>query len=440
MHSTTFNKLRVNMAEQFKESVSEPSPNTQIYLVYGKVDAWANDSSPDIATSTVTSEYDLWRNMIGGKKITGNDMQHIIPRYNWNTGTSYIAYDDNSPNLQNGSPFYVLTSSNRVYKCLSNNYSSVSTVEPTAVNPLSTTNTADGYRWKYMYTVSDSDLLRFTTTDYIPVKTLSSDDGSDQWVVQTNATQEIDSIIVISGGSNYTNANSISVSVITGDGSGLAATARINTVSQTVANVTITNPGTGYTYATVSITGGDGAGATARAIISPIGGHGSNPLYELGGSYVLINPRLKADENGILPVSNDYRQIGLIKDPYLRGTNAIASNTVFLQAYTITTTGSGDYLQDEIVYQGTSYASSTFSAKVLSWNSSIGTLTVINRVGTLVSGIPLYGATSSTVRYITSIETGDFQDYSGQVLYIDNIKPITRAADQTEDFKIIVKF
>ena len=59
MSSSTFIDLRINNAEQFKESVSEPTPNSKIYLVYGKTDAWANDASPNISNSSVRGKYDF---------------------------------------------------------------------------------------------------------------------------------------------------------------------------------------------------------------------------------------------------------------------------------------------------------------------------------------------------------------------------------------------
>jgi hypothetical protein len=78
MSSATFTNLRINSAEQFKESVSEPAPNTNIYLVYGKATAWANEASPDTANTSIDAEYEIWRNAIAGKKILGYDLAHII--------------------------------------------------------------------------------------------------------------------------------------------------------------------------------------------------------------------------------------------------------------------------------------------------------------------------------------------------------------------------
>lgn len=441
MSAATFIALRVNNAEQFKESVSEPSPNTRIYLTYGRVEPWTNEAAPDTANTSIATVYDIWSNMVGGKKITGNDIRHIIPRFNWTSNTKYIAYDDQNPNLwDKNTKFYVVTSDYNVYKCLSNNYSSNSTVEPTSVNQSTTTSTGDGYVWKYMYTLSDQDLLRYTTDDYIPVKTLSGSDGSTQWAVQTNATKgAINSIIVTNGGSGYTNANSVIVSV-SGDGTGLTAIATLNLTAQTVSNITISNPGQDYSTATITISGGEGTGATARAIISPPGGHGHDPLYELGGSSIMINGRLINSEGSVLPTVNEFRQIALLKDPYKLDTTTIMANNAFLQAYKIPVVGSGDYIQDEIVYQGASLATFTFYARVLHWDSANNIVYVTNHTGTPTGGIALIGSGTSSRFVSTPVIPGELDKYTGDILYVDNIKAITRDPDQTEEFKIIINF
>ena len=440
MSSATFIKFRVNNAEQFKESVTEPTPNTNLYLTYGKVDAWENDFSPPVPNTSVISEYEIWSNMIAGKKILGNDISHVIPRFNWTANTSYIAYDHRNPDLyEYNTPFYVLTSDYNVYKCLANNNSADSTVEPTAINPSTPTETSDGYIWKYMYTISDSDLLRFATTNFMPVKTLPANEGSLQWSVQEAATEgAIYSIVVSNTGSGYTNTSNIIVT-INGDGSSAEATATINTTSETVTSIVLTDYGQNYTQATVTISGGGGTGAEAAAIISPFGGHGSNPVYELGGSSLMLNAVIRNSEGSLLPVTNDVRQISLIKDPLKSDGQTVSTNIVVLHAQTITTTGTGDYQQDEIVYQGGSVSSASFLGRVVSWDSANGIAVVINTVGTPTTQ-SLIGATSTTGRFVSAVKPSELKPYTGQILYVSNIEPIVRSSDQAEDYRIVLKF
>jgi hypothetical protein len=440
--SATFVDLRINNAEQFKESVSEPTQNTKIYLTFGKVDAWANDASPNVANSSVATVYEIWSNMIGGKKILGNDVQHMIPRFNWTANNVYTAYDHMNSNLYDGNTqFYVINSDYSVYKCIANANSLNSTVEPTSVNPAITSATSDGYLWKYMYTLNDYEKTRFLTDSYIPVKTLTVNDGSVQWTVQQNAEKgSIEHIEVTNSGSNYTNISNVTIT-ITGDGSSATAIPVLNTSTNVISSITITNPGTLYTYANVAITdAGLGTGAKARPIISPIGGHGSDPLYELGGKNIMISVRILYDENGTLPVTNDLRQITLLKDPLIRSSANVISNTVFLQAKTLTVAGTGDYIQDEIVYQGSSLATATFKGRVVSWVSSTNKLILINTEGTVIASQSVTGSTSFTVRTLSGIVEEALEKYTGKILYADNIKPVTRSSDQIEEYKILVEF
>jgi hypothetical protein len=440
MTSSTFINLRVNNAEQFKEASAEPTPNTKIYLTYGKIFEWANDAAPPTTNTSMSTVYEVWKNMIGAKSITSADVSHVIPRNNWSANTVYIAYDHKNTDLHNtNSAFYCVNSAYNVYKCIANNNSANSTTEPTSINPNIFTETADGYVWKYMYPISLADRLRFTTSDYIPVKNILTNDGSTQWLVQNTAIDgAVQSIKVSAAGSGYTNTDNVIIT-FGGDGSSLTASVNVNVTSQTVNSIIITNPGTGYTNAIGTITGGSGSGATAEAIISPPGGHGSNPLYELGGKDLLLNPRLINSEEDILPTTNDFRQIAIIKDPYTRGTTTVSSNVAITQVLTITTIGVGDYDQDEIVYQGTSLAAATFSGQVVSWDSTNGVIKLINTEGTSSSD-PLVGSNTAVSRFLSQTTEGDLKKYSGQLLYVDNIKPITRSAEQTEDFKIVIKF
>ena len=442
MTSSTFIDLRINNAEQFKESVSEPSPNTKLFLVFGKTDAWANEASPNISNSSISTVYEIWDNMIGGKRILGGDISHVIPRIDWTSNTVYDAYDDKRSDLFDANTkFYAMNSDYSVYKCIANNHGKPSTTQPTSVNPEIISTTTDGYSWKYMYTISDSEKLRFTTTQYIPVRTLSVDNGSLQWQVQNTAISgSIDSIIVTNGGANYTNVSNITIS-ISGDGTSATAIPTLNTMTNTISSIIMTERGSDYTFATVTITDiGSGSGANARAIISPPGGHGSDPLYELGGKNILIDTKIRYDEEGVLPATNDYRQIAILKDPYVNLTTNVASNIAFVQALTLTCDGIGNYIEDEFVYQGSTFENATFKGKVVSWSPLTNKIVVINTTGIPTLSQSLVGTTSFVTRVVTNITEGLLKKYSGRLLYVDNIKYVVRSNDQIEDFQILIRF
>lgn len=440
--SAIFSKyLEVFNAKQFKESVSEPSASN-VYLTFGRCFPWSNDAAPPHANTSVSTFYEVWNNMIGGKKITGNDIRHCIPRFNWSNNTIYYAYDDlvDSRTLKrSNTQFYVVTDDWNVYKCLANNYGANSTSKPTSISTTNDFQTADGYVWKYMYTITAEERLRFVTSNYIPVKTLTVNDASLQWGVQNNATSgAIHNILLTNHGSGYT-ANDITITIV-GDGQDANAFAVRNVTSNTISSIVIDNKGSDYTYANVTISSPTGSGAAARSIISPIGGHGSDPLTELGGSNLILHVQLKSVEGGKFPVTNEYRQVVLLEDPYVYGTSDAIANTVVSQTTFLNLTGtSAEYIEDEFVFQGSSLDSSTFSGRVVEWDSGNNRLKVTNTKGIITSELVI-GANSSASRFVGSVTNPDMEAYTGKLLYIDNISPITRTIDQTEDFKLILNF
>ena len=104
---------------------------------------------------------------------------------------------------------------------------------------------------------------------------------------------------------------------VTGNGANLVAIARMS--SNAVREIQIFAPGSGYTECSITFAGGGGSGAAAEAIISPFGGHGSNPVVELGAFNLLTKAKFEGDEGGVIVSSNEYRKIGLITNPLVYG-------------------------------------------------------------------------------------------------------------------------
>lgn len=425
MASIVTSKFRIHNAQQFYESFSEAA-NTIMYLFVGKNTAFANDNSPPTPiNSTANIEYTPWRDMYGVKRIQSADVTHAVPRYDWTSGTVYVAYDDTSTSLLTDT-FYVMTEDYNVYKCLFNNASAASTTKPTGTSSARFT-TADGYIWKFMYTVSTAKALKFLTSDYMPIQTLASDDGTTQWSVQSAAVDGgIEVIKVTSGGSGYATAPSVT---ITGDGTGATANATIT--ANVVTAVTITAAGTGYTKASVSF--GSGA-AAATAIISPRYGHGADPIEELGAKYIMINVRLDGSESNTISTANEFRQVGIVRDPYLFGTTTRASASSYRQTFKYQLSGiSGTFSLDEPVSSGSN------TSNVVEWDTpNLYVIKPINQ--NFANGATITGATSTATGTIAAITTPGLQPYTGDILYVENRVPISRAADQIEDVKLIIQF
>ena len=425
MASIVTSKFRIHNAQQFYESFSEAA-NTIMYLFVGKNTAFPNDNVPPTPiNSTANIEYTPWRDMYGVKRIQSADVTHAVPRYDWTSGTVYTAYDDTDVNILTAN-FYVLTEDYNVYKCLFNNGGTASTTKPTGTSTSRFT-TADGYVWKFMYTVSTAKALKFLTSDYMPVQTLASDDGTTQWSVQSAAVDgSIEIVKVVSGGSGYGVAPSVT---ITGDGTGATANATIS--GGAITQVTITNAGSGYTKASVSFSSG---AAVALPIISPRYGHGADPIEEMGAKYIMINVRLDGSESNTISTANEFRQVGIVRDPYLYGTTTRATASSYRQSFRYQMAAvSGTFSLDETITSGSNTAS------VVEWTSPyLYTTKPVNQ--NFANSATATGGTSSATGTIAGITTPGLQPYTGDILYVENRVPISRAADQIEDVKLIIQF
>jgi len=526
MPGTVTRRFRVHNAEQFHEAFSEAA-STKMYLYIARVSAWPDDANPPTPTDSIQqTEYDNWKKMIAAKRVQSADVTFAVPRYNWTTGTVYREYDTTSTTLfdapASSNSYYVVSSSYNVYKCMFNNKGATSTVEPTGIST-SILATADGYKWKFMYTIDAGSALKFLTDNWAPIKTLTSDDGSAQWDVQaTAANGSIDIIDVRTAGSLYmTNSGTLAAVAdgdtmtlaaganttdniyngsalyiasgtgsgqvreivdyngatkvvqlasvfsvvpdtastyvigpkvtISGDGTGATAFANVTTASSNAVNqVTMISTGSNYSEATVTLTGNSshGSGATAVAYVSPPGGHGSDPVGEFAAHNVILNVQLSGAESNTFPTVNDFRTIGLLRDPQLAN-GAVATGTRYDQTTRLTLTsvsGTGDYTLDETIRGGTSGAVGKF-VKFANTNAA-NTTGVVHIIDSVSNGS---FSTSETVTGLTSGITGTLSTitlpgasglvpYTGDHVYVENRGPISRASDQIEDIKLVVKF
>ena len=479
------NKFRINNAEQFVESFSE-SAATTYYLFIGRAHSWATDAdvqgnsinegtdaSPPTPNDDVTSEFYNYDDMIGAKLISSSDVSHVIPRRNWTTGTTYDMYEHNisSSNAANSgatnlfdSTFFVMNSSNAVYKVIENNGATASTVEPTSTSN-SIFETSDGYRWKYMYSLTSAETLNFMSTDFIHVST-------DSTVSAAAVDGALDTILVVSGGSSFNTSSGSTISAIPirGDGSGGVASVTISSGAITAA--TVTTAGSGYTFAYIrdadiiaaTNAGGAGSGSNLNVIIPPKGGHGSNAVKELGGFFVMLNKSLVGVEGtSDIGVGNDFRRIGLVRDPTNFGTSTVASATTRRQLYAIKFASvSGTFTADEEINQ----ASTGAVGKVVEFDStnlilyyyqtrfpdvgtdSNGNLTAFSGANAITGQSSSASATPDTsnsntvngVEFSSGYANPELAYDSGDIIYVEERSPITRASDQTENVKLIIEF
>jgi hypothetical protein len=418
--------LSINNAKAFISALnatdaSTTKNSTVLYAVIGGVYPYTNEPTPiNPPDNEQYLQYEAHRKFIGAKKIATNNVSHVVPRYDWTSGTVYSMYRDTDQDMYDRA-YYVLTDEYNVYKCLYNNKGGTSTVKPTGYS-ISKFTTSDGYVWKYMYTITLGEAQKFLTPNYMPVKTLTSSDssveGSRQWAVQQAAVNgAIEIVETVNLGSNYIqiangvvetggrttirlsktsgeiaspldniyngssvyiisgtgsgqlrriinyegNSKTLTVNTafattpntdskviisptvtIIGDGTGAKAYSRVNTVTGAISNVSIISAGSSYTRAQALITSNtiNGTGATANVVISPVGGHGSDPVRELAGDKLLLNVTFNGSEGvsatgaGYIPSNTVFRNVSVLKDPVLK----VNSNNVLQSVEAIANT------------------------------------------------------------------------------------------------------
>jgi hypothetical protein len=234
-----------------------------------------------------------------------------------------------------------------------------------------------------------------------------------------------------------------------GDGSGAVATAIISGGVVTEVKVTgtggtfQTNAGSGYNVAYVTLTGGNGNGATARAVLSPKNGHGTDPVSELGAYYIGLRVRLNGTEGGTdFIVNNSFHQIGIVKNPYSYGTSTVATATTLsslkgLQFSAHTGLNIGDYITG-----GTSGAVAFIDA----YNADTGIVRYHQNdktgYGTFQLSEVITGHTGGTATVAASggLLNKEVKPFTGDILFLENRAPINRSASQIEDIKVIIEF
>tara|TARA_B100001939_G_scaffold330599_1_gene327885 strand:- start:83 stop:1069 length:987 start_codon:yes stop_codon:yes gene_type:complete len=327
-----------------------------------------------------------------------------------------------------------------------------------------------------MYSVVASDVIKFVTNDFIPVKTLgaksavagsgtnggfgstATDDGSAQWDVENAAVDgAIYHYIVTAAGSGYSNGSTTTFTLdvnVEGDGSGAVATLSFSSGAlSSVAFKDTSSYGTGYKRASFptlnsSISGlSAGTGATIHPVISPINGHGANPIEELGGNYAIVNSRLEFGEgSGDFPTDNDFRRIGLIKNPVQSSDGTISSATSMTATNQLTVADASSISVDDLLTDAASESATTAKVRVVSKSSNVlKTLPVVNSGGEYVAfansdevyknGSKVTDVTGSGV----SASHPEMTRFSGQILYVENRGAVSRAADQIEDIKLIIE-
>ena len=473
------------------------------------------DSDPPAPKDNFSQEDDYWDTMVALKKINTADARQVVPKLNWSSGTTYDMYRHDysrsntavvsgATNLYSAS-YFVLNSDFRVYICLQNGTDPDNTDgrpsldEPTFTDlePRSAGTSGDGYIWKYLYTIKPSEVVRFESTDFMPVPT-DWTTSSDNSAVRDNAVDGgIKIVTVTNSGVGLGTANSVYTSVpIRGDGSGAECTIVIDG-NQQVSSAIVSNQGSGYTYANVDLVAGGVPTGTTRptleVIIPPQGGHGADIYRELGAYNVLLYSRIENDStNPDFITGNQISRVGVVENPQQFGSSSILSadkasslgalklvgtgystatftgDSYFIQNVSTGTTAVGrvvnydqntgvlKYWQDRSLAGfntvGTAQTQPTYGFDLTEFSASPGTggsLVISPTTGQNLSIDSNFSGISTVINnrtyylgqtFANGVSNPEVKKHSGNIIYVDNRPSITRSSNQKEDIKVILQF
>jgi hypothetical protein len=424
------------------------SPIINMYAFLSKIDDWTDEQDPPIPSKDIKSIKKIFKSIFAVKAIKTSDISPVIERVDWSSGTVYDYYRDDVDMVEKDSNgnlvryFYIKNKYDQVFKCLWNNNGGEATDEPYFEPGTYSTNNiykgSDGYKWKFVYTIDTGLKLKFMDARWIPIQVGSNTPNP---LITSAGAGSLDVINVTNGGSGYDSSNAIISIVISGDGSGATATANVS-ANGVIQDIIVTNPGTNYTFANVSVTSAQGNGATLQTSTSPIGGHGFDPISELGCSHIMITSEFNSSENGLIPTDLDYHQLGIIINPTTRNRSPLPANgQVYSTTVDVVVAPGTDvgFQEDEFVYQG-SITNPSFYGNVASFYPAQNLIKLINTVGNPSNNAPIFGQSSGSARTLLSYNLPNFVLLSGYIAYIENRTGIQRSDDGIEQIRLVLSY
>lgn len=515
MAAIVSDQFRIENASNFVDSVGNTANSYYVFLSlpnpsqvgFGRKTSW--DTSVPSPVDSIDYMNHYHDTMLFGKLVNKSNVRRLVRRIDWTIGTKYEMYRHDY-SILNPSPitqsyrlydanYYVMNSDYRVYICIDNGSSGINTTgnasqdQPTFTDlePSAAGVSGDGYIWKYLFTVSPSDIIKFDSTEYITVPNdwQNSSDPSIQSIrANSDSTvnqNQIKKVYISDGGQGYSGGLSQQFNIL-GDGSG--ATVLVDVVAGSISKTTVTSGGSGYTYGIVD-TGSISANASRAAklipIIPPSNGHGFDLYKELGTDKILVYARFD-DSTKDFPIDTKFAQVGIVKNPTSFGSTAVFTDSQFSSLYGIkfssfsgsisvgdvirqsvtggtaigyvasfdTQTNVLKYFRDRSLYYNptsqdqTDYIGISTGAKVLNFLptsnavfTSGGFQGAIDINFTGVTTNPTGNAVISLgMQFTNGIANPDINKSSGEIIYIDNRPLVSRNSRQKEDVKIILEF
>jgi len=501
LNASNFINSAVDNANSYYVFLGLDNPTT---VGFGRTSNW----DTNVPTPTDNFEYSShYKNTsLFGKKITSSNIRKIIRKVTWTSNTSYDMYRNDysisnpTPNSNSSrlydSNYYVINSDYRVYICIDNGSSGTNLTgnksqdEPTFTDlePSAAGVSGDGYIWKYLFSVSPNDIIKFDSTEYVVVPN-DWETSTDSQIVDVREAgdssinfNQIKKVYVADGGTGYSSGT---VDIL-GDGSGGRVLVTVDS-NGTIISTTVTAGGSGYTYGIVDLGSLQPGGSLPNPaklipIIPPSKGHGYDIYSELGTDKVLVYARFD-DSTKDFPTDTYFSQVGIIKNPTTFNSDIIFTENQYSSLYAIKLTSSfsgtpiiGEEItqtrQDGNVAKGyvASYDSGTKVLKYFRDRSLyFGNGTDQTDYNTVTAGSTLYEFESSAntispftgsidttfsdnkvtvgnkvidlaVTFSNGLANPEINKNTGDIIYIDNRPLVQRNIRQKEDVKIILEF
>jgi len=517
LNTTNFVNSIDNGTDNYYIFVGLPNPTT---AGFGRSSTWdigdPNVTNPVIPDPTDNIDYlpHYANTMLYGRKVTPSNVRRCIRRIPWTKGIKYDMYrhDYSSTNLSPNSnrprlydsDYYVINSQYQVYICISNGSTGTdptgneSLDEPTFTDlePSKAGTQGDGYIWKYLFSVLPSDIVKFDSTEFIPLPNDWDDTSTNAQVqaIRNNADSRINKnqikkvFIERSGPSGAYLSGEVD---IIGDGSGGRVYITVNESGQ-IEDATVTSGGSGYTYAIVDLeplrTTDTFSSDPAKLIpiIPPSFGHGYDLYRELGAEKVFMYVRMD-DSTKDFPTDTKFAQIGVLKNPLKNVSNSNFTDDSFNATYSLkvtlpqgsvspvigtkirqkvpngeaeayiasydSVTGVLKYFQDRSLQYSLStndqsdYAGISSSGKLFQFEGSNpingDANDFVAYIDTSFDGSELQ-LTDRVVNlgssFISGVSQPEINKTSGDIIFIDNRALVTRNSRQKEDIKIVLEF
>ena len=518
MAAIVTDQFRILNASNFVDNVTDSNNSYYVFVGLSNPTTSGFGRKTDFNTDTPSPTDNInYMNFVGdnmsfGKKVTSDNVRRLVRKISWSRGTKYEMYRHDY-NLNNTSPitgsarlydsnYYVMNSDFKVYICIDNGSSGINTTgnssldEPTFTDlePSKAGTSGDGYLWKYLFTVSPSDIIKFDSTDFISVSNDWSTSTDSQIVaVRDNGDSDINNnqikkVYIENQGTGYSNGTGQEVNIL-GDGTGGKVV--VDVVNGKVTNAVVSAGGKGYTYGMVDLGAIGNTSASTKAslipIIPPSKGHGHDIYKELGSDRVLVFARFDTSTTNDFPVNTSFSQIGILKNPTSIGSTSLFTDPTFssvgaLKLSTangtpqigetisqVVTAGTAKgfvaaydvdtkvikFVQDrssflnQTSFDTTDYVGVSTFAKVHAFESNTNQIncgasgfngsidTGFTGVSTNPTGTKLI---SLDTQFTQGVSNPEINKKSGDIVYLDNRPLITRNARQKEDVKIILEF